>query len=752
MEWSTYPAWNWIAAGVCVVFAAIAWRTLRMPHGPSLGRRLLWLGLRGALLALLLAILLHPHRVERREFREPQDLAVLLDNSASMSLRDAPGTAPRLEQLQQAVQPMSGLAGGGVRLRWYRFADDAQPTSGPEALTATGRDSRIDKALESVLGDERTRDLGAVILVSDGQTPDPEAARRAARLYQQAKIPLYTLLVGTPDEAPDLVLSDLAAAQESLYDLRVRVAGTLKAPGFSGRQVMLRVQCEGRVVHESFETVEGDAKPFELSFETPFTGFHRYQVEVRPEEGERLTDNNSGVVGAEVLDRKIRVINMEGTPQAGHWLENALESDPDIEVTSYFFPQSESFETSRKIPFTIDADGRKIYNIAHPIKGYPRTLQDMLNYDVVINSDIFKEAFTPEQLDLTVALVEEHGGGFVMVGGSTAFGAGHYDETVIDKLMPVDVYGNEGMKWAGFKLQVPDEMLDHPVMALGATREETARIWQDIFPGFSGLNTVNRAKPGARVLAFNANQSNNYGPLVVFAVQQIGRGRTMAFTSDTTQSWGSQFHTQFGTSADQTLYYRRFWNQAVRWLAADRIRRKSGELKLQLDRNVAVPGESVEVRIPFSPTYPNAVVTLKRGLPGQEAVSVDLIRDEVTRTWHAEVPLTSAGEWIFTAGLPRTGLDPLFAYALANVVPDTRELSSTAANRDLMVELAQLGGGRLLENDPKTWAVKVDPRGSRIIEYGRRAIWDRWWVMALLLALLTAEWALRRRWIGGGVA
>ena len=185
----------------------------------------------------------------------------------------------------------------------------------------------------------------------------------------------------------------------------------------------MRVQCEGRVVHESVETVVRDAQPFEFIFETPFTGFHRYQVEVLPLDGERLATNNSGIIGAEVIERKIRVINMEGTPNAGHWLENALESDPDIEVTSLFFPQSDSFETSSKIPFTVDADGRKVYNIAHPIKGYPRTLQEMLNYDVIINSDIYKEAFTPEQLDLTVALVEEHGGGFVMVGGTTAFGA-----------------------------------------------------------------------------------------------------------------------------------------------------------------------------------------------------------------------------------------------------------------------------------------------------------------------------------------
>ena len=42
-------------------------------------------------------------------------------------------------------------------------------------------------------------------------------------------------------------------------------------------------------------------------------------------------------------------------------LENALETDPDIEVTSFFFPQSTSFEASRKIPFSVDADGRKVY-------------------------------------------------------------------------------------------------------------------------------------------------------------------------------------------------------------------------------------------------------------------------------------------------------------------------------------------------------------------------------------------------------
>ena len=748
MEWTPFPAWTWIAAGVLAVFIAVSWQTLRSPHGPDTRQRLLWLALRGTLLAILLAILLHPHRVERREFREPQDLAVLLDDSTSMTHEDGPEGTSRLEQIEKIATGLKQLAGDGFRLRWYTFAEDAKAVAGPENLLAEGRKSNIGKALETVLGDERTRDLGAVVLLSDGQAADPTEARKAAQLFQKANIPLYTSRIGTPDESPDLRLSGLSAIQESLYQPKLRLTGVLHAPGFEGRKVLLKISCEGRVVHEKY-LVPGKARqPIAMTFETPFTGFHKYLAEVCTEPGERLSDNNQVTFGAAAHDRKIRVIYMEGTPRSGHHLENALELDPDIEVTSFFFPQTRNnFEASRKIPFAIDADGRKLYNIAHPHKGYPRTLEDMLAYDVVINSDIYREAFTQEQFDLTVSLVEEHGGGFVMVGGTTAFGSGHYDETVIDKLMPVDCYGNEGFEYGSFKLQVPTPMLEHPIMALGTNREETEKIWRERFPGFSGQNTVNRAKPGAHVLAFNADDSNKYGPLVVFAVQQIGRGRTMAFTSDTTQAWGSRFHTRFGTDQDKNLYYRRFWNQAIRWLAADRIRRKGGELRIHLDQTVATPGENLSLQIPFPPSYPNAEISLQQKLQGEDPEPLELVRDEVGRSWKAKIPLKEQGEWIMTARMPRPGLEPVFAHALVNVVPDNQELESTAANHDLMAELATIGDGEFLSGNPQKWSLNIDPKGSRIIEYGRQAIWDRWWVMAILLALLFFEWGLRRRWL-----
>lgn len=753
MEWTLFPAWGWVAAGTAFAFAFIAWHTLAAGGGAPLRQRLAWLALRGAILALLLVILLNPHRVERSEFREPLDVAVILDDSASMGLQDTEDGPTRLDSLRELVPLIAKTAGEGVRLRWYRFGAETGTISDPSAIAGTDASSDIAKALETVLGDKRSRSLGSVILLSDGQTADGVAAENAAELYRRAGVPLHTHLLGTPDERPDISLNGLSAIQESIYSPRVTVSGILQAPGFAGETVNVNIYSGEELMHTAPVDLITESQQFQAIFETPVEGFQIFRIEVSPRPGERLEDNNSGVVGVEVRERKIRVLNMEGTPRQGHALENALETDPDIEVTSLFFPQNEflgsgKIEAGKKVPFAFDVNGRKIYNVSHPVRGFPRTMEGLLAYDVVINSDIFKEAFTSDQLDMTVSLVEEHGGGFVMVGGHTAFGAGHYDETVIDKLMPVDVYGNAGVKQGGFRLSVPEEMFTHPVMAVGKDKADTERIWRDVFPGFVGLNAVNRAKPGAHVLAFNADSSNQFGPLVVFAVQRIGRGRTMAFTSDTTPGWGINFQRKFGTSPDPTLYYRRFWNQTVRWLAADRIARKNRELQIDVGSGLAVPGEPVDVRIPFPPGNPGAAVSLSMSLAEGEPEPVDLIRNEIRGVWQARVKMPSEGEWVFRARMARAGLDPLFIRALVNVVPDRRETASTAANTDLMSALANIGGGRTLGDDPAGWNLAVDSRGSRIIEFGSRSLWDRWWVIALLLALLTLEWGMRRGWLG----
>ena len=76
-----------------------------------------------------------------------------------------------------------------------------------------------------------------------------------------------------------------------------------------------------------------------------------------------------------------------------------------------------------------------MYNVAHPYRGFPTNMVSLLKYDVVINSDIYREAFTPEQPTTpcrwwSSTEADSDGRGRRRWCGS-------YDKTVIDKLMPV---------------------------------------------------------------------------------------------------------------------------------------------------------------------------------------------------------------------------------------------------------------------------------------------------------------------------
>ena len=74
--------------------------------------------------------------------------------------------------------------------------------------------------------------------------------------------------------------------------------------------------------------------------------------------------------------------------------------------------------------------------------------------------------------------------------------------------MPVDVVGNRDSEWRTFKLRIPEEAYDHPIMRVGLTADESRLAWNEKFPGFGGLNLVNRLKPGAVSLALHGNKSN----------------------------------------------------------------------------------------------------------------------------------------------------------------------------------------------------------------------------------------------------
>ena len=147
-------------------------------------------------------------------------------------------------------------------------------------------------------------------------------------------------------------------------------------------------------------------------------------VEVEELPREAITGNN--VVPFQITPRqmKLRVIYMEGSPLRYRYIHDALEEDPNIKCVSM---EADNMHAERP----------RLFRIPDHQVGYPTTREELLSYDVVICSDI-AGAFSREQLDWTVELVNKRGGGFVMIGGNRSFGSGDWDQTIWDGLIPVE--------------------------------------------------------------------------------------------------------------------------------------------------------------------------------------------------------------------------------------------------------------------------------------------------------------------------
>jgi uncharacterized membrane protein len=759
------PELKWLVISATLSAAAVVLSYTWAKGRASRWLRLTLAGVRWLAITALVLCLLDPEWIEAIKHQQKSRVAVLLDTSRSMGTKDIP--QGRLNAAQRWLQTQfSTAAPGGVGVDYYSFNQSLAPLSAPASATANGDGTALAEALQGLLAIPRDEPLAGVMVCSDGienVTKDPVSV---ARLYHRKGIPIHTLTVGTTNDVQDIILENVQVKRAVPNQAPTRIGLTIRSAGYRGLSVPVQVVHANRVVASQSVKLQEGTQRFEMDFTPRERGFQIYEVRIPSQAGEWLATNNRKLFGLEVVDPTIRVVYMEGTPQQPgspipewKYLKDALESDPNIKVKTLY----RQFGNSGQFLHTLDTDpdsGEHIYPVEHPTKGFPKTLSELLKYDVVIHSDIRTDSFSAEQLENMARLVEEFGGGFVMIGGNSAFGKGGYHRTVLDKVIPVAMEQDNDSRARPITLQVPSAALAHPLIAIGATREETQQIWGEKFPVLYGCNLVDRAKPGAVVLGVDAAARNQYGPRLLLAVQNVGKGRSMAFTSDTTRSWGRDFETIWGEPINPALplserncdsrYFRQFWVNAVRWLAAGRIGKTNNPVVLELAESYCSAGEkvaaSVKVRGNDLGPVSDAAVELCLSTTGQSNVIVKAGYDRISESYQADLAPLLDGSFTVTARATEAGKKLGEDRQLLVCESGDREMADLRAKPDLMGELARISGGQtfaLSDKSPGLPSVFGTPPPVSL-EYRHSPLWDKWWWLGGILVLLTLEWSIRR--------
>jgi uncharacterized membrane protein len=412
-----------------------------------------------------------------------------------------------------------------------------------------------------------------------------------------------------------------------------------------------------------------------------------------------------------------------------------LKGDPSVDLVSFFILRTKQDQISR-----FDPDDLSL--IAFP---YQQLFdEELLGFDLVIFQNFdYRPYFEQGSAKLLANLrdyVVEHGHAFVMVGGDRSFSLGAYGGTPLGDILPVAVSTTpEPPDEAPFQAVLTSAGARHPVTRLVSDSVENAEWWGRLHT-VDGTNVVGGLRPDAVALLQHPSNMVGGKPQPVLAVREVGRGRTMALTVDTSWRWSlSEAALGRGNQA-----YLRFWKGAMRWLVGDPT----------LERvSVGTPRENYalgdEVRV--------TVRALDESFMPLTGAMVDVTIDGGGGETKLEVVTDATGEAVVTFTPDRRGAHRVRAAVKVGgaaagaaetvfaVTSRDPELDEVVPDRAFLEWLAARTDGRYVEAGAAVEVLR-DPDAGRTV-WSRRevALWQAPLVALLALGGLGAAWLVRRR-------
>jgi uncharacterized membrane protein len=709
----------------------------------------------GGVLACLMAVL-QPAIELRQIIHVPNHIAVLVDGSRSMEVRPPDGGASRAERaarlVQKAAPQLAAWERAGHRVDLYTFGEGLTPAT-PDALkNAPAADAtRIGEALGEVRARYAGRDLGAVVLISDGidtgrigEGPVDAATRGA---IEALAAPIHTIGVGERS-LRDVSVAAVLADEFAFVRTPVTIEAVIRQHGLPDRQVEVTLTRDGRPVASRSAILRGDSSEERVSFEwlPDHPGNFVFQIATPVLAGEALASNNSQVFTVKVIRDRIRVLHLCGRPSWDQrFLRAMLRRDPNVDLVSFFILRTE----------TDDQPWNRNELSLIPFPTYEIFEEQLKSFDLVIFQNFNFAPYGVEPFLPGVRDYVEGGGALAMVGGDLSFASGGYGQTALRDVLPVELPptppgaaaaagSDPDLTVDAFHPKLTPEGRAHPITSLVLDPHDNENRWAKL-PQLEGINRVPRARAGASTLLAHPTLKTDGGkPAPVLVVGDAGKGRSLALLTDTAWHWGFLA----AGEGDDGRAFQRFWENAIRWLVRDPALTL---LRIELDRveyrRTQAPQARIRAMHPdYSPAQNVEIVLEVRAADG-DAQAKPLRHLEATTNQdgeaHVDVGALAPGAYRLVGRATLDGRavteDKTFV-----VRAEGRELEDVAFRDRVLREIADISGGRYrlesLSDLPIREPLEVRVGRQRSIE-----LWSSPFLLLVGVLLLTSEWYFRRR-------
>ncbi|MBI3189245.1 MAG: VWA domain-containing protein, partial [Ignavibacteriales bacterium] len=506
----------------------LAWLFYRYTLPPLPPRRRVILStLRALTLSLILMLFFEPilHLIQRDE--QPPIVAVLVDNSQSMTLNDGSESLRRFlksEQFKSLSSP--------VEVRTYSFSSTLPKATleSPDSLRFNGETTNLSEVFSQIKKRLVSENIQSVVLVSDGNFT---VGKNPIYDAEALGIPVYTVGVGDTIEQKDLLVEKVVTNNIAYAETKVPVDVTIKSSGFGGENVEVILREGTAVVDRKVITVENGTReyPVRLSIEPKEEGMMKYSVNVSELEGELTMKNNVQTFFVKVLKSKLRVLILAGAPS------------PDVPAIRQALTEEQHFNVQARI----QKNGQEFYEGT-----VSRSLFDSADCFVLVG---FPSKQSSSQLlqELRVSIEQAKKPVLFVNGKST-------DEqklTLIEPLLPFS-WSNSSQMEALVFASVSEKQKANTLVRLEGT--VSAETWQQMPPIYK-TQTMFRIKPEAEILAAVRIQ-NIVLPEPLVATRNVNRMKSYAITGYGVWRWNLLADEQ----NEQSEFLQMLFVNAVRWL------------------------------------------------------------------------------------------------------------------------------------------------------------------------------------------
>ncbi len=261
--------------------------------------------------------------------------------------------------------------------------------------------TNIHDALQLAIGSLPQRGINKIVVLSDGNE-NMQRSRDMAYLAGSLGIEIYPVPLGTWFGKNEAFIKSLETpsnvALETPFEIRLVVISSVKN---SGELVMVR---NGNLLVQ--QPIELNAGTNVIAFGDTISepGLYLYKAVVNFSD-DTFFQNNEGLSFTKGTQRA-RILHLTEKDPKSNYLAEAL--------------QVQGFDIDLK-----------------PIKNISGAIHEFVDYNAIILDNVSGRSISFSTMEQIERYVKDTGGGLIMVGGDTSFGAGYYKKTPVEKALPV---------------------------------------------------------------------------------------------------------------------------------------------------------------------------------------------------------------------------------------------------------------------------------------------------------------------------